>query len=80
MTTFSTRGLAMATAATGLALVGWDLLRLDMPLARWWGDAQGFALRDYWVLDLDAGSLRKLGGKAWSKLHKLVYPAIALGI
>lgn len=51
MTTFSTRGLAMATAATGLALVGWDLLRLDMPLARWWGDAQGFALRDYWVLD-----------------------------
>lgn len=24
-------------------------------------------------------SIRKLGGKAWSRLHKLVYPAIALG-
>jgi sulfoxide reductase heme-binding subunit YedZ len=25
-------------------------------------------------------SIRELGGKAWTKLHKLVYPAVALGV
>jgi membrane-associated PAP2 superfamily phosphatase len=42
--------MALATAGLTLALVAWDVARLDMPLARWWGDAQGFALRDSWLL------------------------------
>ena len=50
MTTASHRTLALATAGLTLALLAWDAARLDMPLARWWGDAQGFALRDGWLL------------------------------
>ncbi len=50
MTTPSNRSLALATAGLTLALLTWDAVRLDMPLARWWGDAQGFALRDSWLL------------------------------
>ena len=42
--------MALATAGLTLALVAWDVARLDMPLARWWGDAQGFTLRDSWLL------------------------------
>ena len=51
MTSSPNRRLATVTAAVTLALLAWDLLQLDMPMARWWGDAQGFMLRDNWVLD-----------------------------
>lgn len=33
-----------------LAVLGWDALGLDLPLAHWSGTAQGFALRDQWFL------------------------------
>lgn len=51
MTRSPTRRLALTTAAVTLALVAWDLLQLDMPMARLFGDAQGFMLRDNWLLD-----------------------------
>jgi membrane-associated PAP2 superfamily phosphatase len=50
MTNASNRFIAMATAGLTLALLAWDAARLDMPMARWWADAQGFALRDSWLL------------------------------
>ncbi len=50
MTTASHRFTALATAALTLALLGWDAAQQDMALARWWGDAHGFALRDSWLL------------------------------
>jgi membrane-associated PAP2 superfamily phosphatase len=34
-----------------LALALWESSRLDMTLARWFGDAQGFSLRHDWLLD-----------------------------
>lgn len=33
-----------------MALLAWDAAQLDMPMARWWGDARGFAQRDSWLL------------------------------
>lgn len=33
-----------------LALVIWDLLGLDLPISRLFGDAAGFALRDQWLV------------------------------
>lgn len=50
MTNITRRSLAAATVAATLALLLWDTAQLDMPLARWWGDAHGFALRDHWLL------------------------------
>lgn len=50
MTPASNRFLALATAGLTLALLAWDMARLDMTLARWWGSTQGFDLRDHWLL------------------------------
>jgi membrane-associated PAP2 superfamily phosphatase len=50
MTPSYNRVPALATAGLTLVLLAWDAARLDMPLAHWWGDAQGFALRDSWLL------------------------------
>lgn len=43
------RDLAIATLALA-ALLAWDASGLDLPLARWFGNAQGFAWRDHWLL------------------------------
>lgn len=32
-----------------LLLLGWDASGLDVPMAGWFGDARGFALRDHWL-------------------------------
>lgn len=40
------------TAAGLVALLLWDASGLDLPLAYWFGSAQGFALRDTWMFDL----------------------------
>ncbi|WP_198970862.1 phosphatase PAP2 family protein [Xylophilus sp. ASV27] len=39
------------TAASLAALLLWDASGLDLPLARWFGSAQGFALRDAWLFE-----------------------------
>ena len=41
--------LALWTAASLLLLIAWDLLALDLTLARWFGNASGFPLRDHWL-------------------------------
>ncbi len=50
MRTSSPYRLALVTVGTALALLAWDLAGLDLPLARWFGDPTGFALRDQWLL------------------------------
>lgn len=42
--------LAFWSAAALLALLAWEALGLDLPMARWFGDGQGFALREHWLL------------------------------
>ncbi len=42
--------LALWTLAFFILLVGWDMLGLDLALARWFGGADGFALRGQWFL------------------------------
>jgi membrane-associated PAP2 superfamily phosphatase len=37
-------------AAAVPVLLGWDLSGLDLPLARWVGGPEGFALREHWLL------------------------------
>ena len=39
----------IATAATFLLIAAWDLLGLDLALARWSGTAAGFPMRDHWI-------------------------------
>ncbi len=58
------------TACALLALLAWDFSGLDLVVARWFGDAQGFAWRDTWW----AGSLLHGGGRmaAWVLLAVLV--------
>ena len=47
----STASVWLAATALGLlALVVWDASGLDLPLARWFGDASGFAHRSDWLL------------------------------
>jgi len=36
--------------ASLMALVAWDLLGLDLPISRLFGNAEGFALRDQWFI------------------------------
>ena len=51
-----TRFLACTAAALALALA-WDASALDLPLARWFGTAQGFALtHDWWLQKSPAGA------------------------
>ena len=41
---------ALATLAAALLLLGWDFAGLDLALARWFGNSQGFPLRENWFL------------------------------
>lgn len=50
MTPAHRRRLALATFASLLALLAWDAGGLDLPLARWFGTPQGFALTGHWLL------------------------------
>lgn len=50
MQSASTRQLALLTASSAALLLGWDFSRLDLPLAHWFGSADGFALREHWLL------------------------------
>ena len=60
-----TRFLACTAAALALALA-WDASALDLPLARWFGTAQGFALtHDWWLQNvLHTGARLGLNGPA----------------
>ena len=40
----------LVLAAAFVALAAWDLLGLDLPISRLFGDAGGFALRDQWLV------------------------------
>lgn len=44
------RQLLTWTLITLAAVLLWDWSGGDLPLARWWGDSQGFALRSNWFL------------------------------
>jgi len=57
-----------------LLLLGWDALALDLSMARWFGDAGGFALRDDWLLTsvLHDGA-RRLGWVLWGGLLLTVW-------
>ena len=41
--------LGLWTVAALVLLAAWDLLAQDLALARWFGSASGFALRDHWL-------------------------------
>ena len=41
--------LGLWTVATLILLAAWDLLAVDLALARWFGSAAGFAYRDHWL-------------------------------
>lgn len=45
----SGRRLVLWTALALLLLLGWDASGLDLPMARWFGDRHGFALREHWL-------------------------------
>ncbi|MEP6792045.1 MAG: phosphatase PAP2 family protein [Ramlibacter sp.] len=50
MTAFAARHRFFIWTAASLALLlGWDAMGFDMPMARWFGQAGGFALRDHWL-------------------------------
>jgi membrane-associated PAP2 superfamily phosphatase len=68
------RNLLITLALLALLLC-WEAGAWDMTLARWYGDASGFALRDHWLLRRvlhDGGrwlsALALLGVAAWSAL------------
>ncbi len=42
--------LALLTLVLALAILGWDLSGLDLPLAQVFGGPAGFPLRDHWLL------------------------------
>lgn len=46
MQKFSQWQLAAVTAALGLLLLAWDFAGLDLPMAHWFGGADGFPMRD----------------------------------
>lgn len=58
LTFFSARQNALATPRQLLGwtlialacLIAWDMSGLDLPMARWFGDGQGFALRSTWFM------------------------------
>jgi len=68
---------AACTAAALLALLAWDATGWDLVVARWFGNAQGFALRDTWW----ASTLLHDGGRlgAWVLLAGLVVAAVRAG-
>ena len=41
--------LALTTLLLFAALLAWDASGLDLPLAHWFGNANGFVLRDHWL-------------------------------
>ena len=64
-----TRFLACTAAALALALA-WDASALDLPLARWFGTAQGFALtHDWWLQNVLHTGARQA---AWALVMALV--------
>jgi membrane-associated PAP2 superfamily phosphatase len=52
-----------------LALIAWDWGGLDLPLARWFGTHQGFALQDNWLLT--AVMHKNAHGLSWAFLGLL---------
>src|SRR5438045_605622 len=50
MPTRSSHRLALVTFALLLPLLAWDATNLDMRTSQWFGGAQGFPLREYWLL------------------------------
>ena len=57
----STHALPAAVCVAGLLLaIGWDASGLDLAVARWFGDARGFALRDHWLFS----TVLHTGGRA----------------
>ncbi|MEY5029007.1 MAG: hypothetical protein RLZ63_1322 [Pseudomonadota bacterium] len=50
------------TLVLGLAIGAWDTSGLDLPSAQWFGNAQGFALRDnYWLTAILHDGARQAG-------------------
>lgn len=41
--------LGLWSVAALVALIAWDLLAMDLALARWFGNSSGFPLRDHWL-------------------------------
>ncbi len=62
--------LGLWTLAVFVLLVAWDMLGLDLYLARWFGSSAGFALREHWFLS----SVLHLGARrvAWALQFGLV--------
>ncbi len=50
MKTISLRSQPLITLWLLVALLLWDVSGLDLTMARWFGDAQGFALSEHWLL------------------------------
>lgn len=46
----SQRHILLWTAASLLCILAWDGSGLDLAMARWFGDSQGFALRSNWFM------------------------------
>ena len=54
----------MTTALALACVVGWDMSGLDMPMAHWFGDRNGFALqRNWFMVNIAHEGARKL---AWA--------------
>ena len=70
---FSRPFLLRNTLLALAALLAWDAGGLDLPLARLFGDAAGFALRDHWLL----GPVMHEGGRLLGWLGALL---LCLGV
>lgn len=51
MTNFLPRGRLIATVGLLLAVLAWDASGMDLQLARWFGGAGGFPLKQYWLFE-----------------------------
>jgi membrane-associated PAP2 superfamily phosphatase len=57
------------TVASLALLLGWDASGLDLPMARWFGQQDGFPLREYWLLsDVLHDAARRLSWVAFAWL------------